>query len=170
MSRIIAIFLCVITAAALLTGCGSKPDFSFDKVICEYSWGGGFGTVLDTKSTSVTVYADKRVAVSSSGYTAEITITDEQLQSIIDTINANRVWEIGDISDYDVLDAGSQHISLFDANGNEIYTCGGYAAGSMSSKGKRFSETSTAICGLVHREVFVEVSHEADKLLMGIYE
>ncbi len=170
MRRISAILLCFIAAAAMFTGCGLiKPDYSFEKVVCEYSWGGGFGTVLDTKTTTVTVYADNRVAVSSSGYTAEITITDEQRQAIIEIINANRVWEIGDISNNDVLDAGSQYLSLFDANGQEVYTCGGYATDNLSAKGKRFSDTASAICGMVHREVFVEVSHEADKLLMGIY-
>ena len=131
---------------------------------------------MDTKPTSYTVYADGRIVVTSgntggsAGYSEEVKISDAQLQEIIDCVNANRVWEIGDISDNHVLDGGYSHIRLFDAEGNEVYECGGYAPNGLSLKGMRYSEVVAVIAEKVPREILVRVEFEADRLLMEMYD
>ena len=178
MRRFIAAMLCILITAALFSGCsGTIPKealgISFDKVICEYSRGGGFGTILDTKSTTFTVYADNRIEVTSGSedcwYSKETSITEAQKQEIIDALNEYHVWGIGDISDDSVLDAGSQHISLFNANGKEVYSCGGYAPNTYTGKGKRFYAARSAISRYIPTEIIVEVEHEADRLLSEQY-
>ena len=174
-------FAAVLTAVMLLitmTGCTSeKAGVSYDKIICTYSTAPCFGAEYECFSTNYTVYADNKVVVSMGPVelwsadgdvviddlgSKEFAITEEQKQSVIKAIEANRVWTLGDCSNHSIMDGSSAHIELYDKNGEVIYTCGG-----LNPTNLRFGVVSNIVCSLVPGKEVAELRLAAEEKSMA---
>jgi len=122
---------------------------SFDTIVCRYEPYPLFGSTLPT---SYTIYADNTVAVACNikWYDEDgignrepdrvFSITDEERQIIETAIRQRQLWIFEDCSDNSVTDGTSEYIILFDVDGKEIHTCGGY-----NPTDKRFREAADLI-------------------------
>ncbi len=146
-ARVIAALLAfalVLTAAA----CGGMPPtakelekkrgVSFDNIVCKYSEGPAW--IEDPSSsfeTNVTIYADGKVRIWTESYTlgglesivlAErmSTLSQEKRDTLISAIRENRLLALDDCTNYDILDGSWSSFYFYNANGNEVYDCGGY--------------------------------------------
>ncbi len=174
--RIIALLAAVLLVLCL-AGCAMPVEYSTDTIVCEHGWGSGYGTIYDTYTTTITVYADNRVTLVTGPIIdqhiglnveeicrREYTITDAQRQELIEVMRRNRVNTIGDQSDYGVCDGGSSYIRLFDASGEEVYSCGGYAV-----TARRYDNVSNAIFALIPEGEIAEIIRESDALGEQLY-
>jgi len=178
MKRIIAAVLTVLCLLPLLTACKTEEQLgiSYDPIVCRFSVGGGFGNIYDTMGYDITVYADNHIEVHSgtmeyysglgfSEYSVDVPITEEQKQELISLIKKHRAWNIGDTSNYNVLDAGSSGLILFNENGVRVCYSGGYASNS-----RKIDEIFNLLLAMLPEGITVEVERKAVQIDLWMIE
>lgn len=140
LARVIAALLAfalILTAAA----CSAAPPtaeeleeklgVSFDNIICQYTEGPMRAETLDTNfGTNVTIYADGKVKIWTNYRDMVLaerssTLSEEKRNTLISAIRENNLFALEDCSDYEVMDGSWSEFAFYDAEGNEVHSCGG---------------------------------------------
>ena len=171
--------------AVLLTGCrptASKTvsksekamEISYSPIVCKYSVQPGWGSVIDCISTNIQINDDNTVTISYGDfwdptnyisldyiYGETFEITEEQKQSVITAIQKNKIYKIDDCGDINSCDGGYSYIYLFNADGEEVHSCGGY-----NPHIEQFENTRTAIATVLPENALRDTKDKATEILI----
>lgn len=127
----------------------------------EYSVGGGFGTIADCATKTVTIKDDGTVKFTNSyneKLVKELNVNEEVINQLVNYLNDNRtIFSTGVKTDEQAMDAGSQHIVVKTKEGKE-YKIGGYCV-----IDDRFHEMATKIIETSGKDEFTEYCNEVRK-------
>ena len=141
------------------SGIKNTPEIdNLDIEYIAYSVGGGFGTMADCATKTITIKADGTVKFTNSykkKLIKELNINEEVINQLVNYLNENRtIFSTGVKTENQAMDASSQYIVVKTKDGKE-YKIGGYCV-----IDDRFHEMATKIIEAVGKEEFSNYRNE----------
>ena len=104
-----------------------KKSSEKDKIKVEYNNSGGFGTMADVGTVTVTITSTKAVLSYKDEVTKTISIKEEDFSDLVELIN-KKFYDIDEDADSDnsILDGSTSYISVTNKDTDETYSVGGY--------------------------------------------
>ena len=147
---IIAVIIVVIVSILLIVLLNKNKKHEFVEIVeINYSYGGGFGTIVDTATKTLTFTPDGEVKMSNSynSYTDTFTIDQSKYKELNEFISDRiSLFDKKAKEDNDVMDGGSYRISIKLKNG-ETKSIGGYMI-----RNKEFIEIKEEILNIIDIE------------------
>ena len=154
----IVLLLIGVVIALILTNKEEKTTHNIIEV--RFSYGGGFGTEIDTASKIFTFTKDGKLILTNSydSHKEEIEFGKDKYEDLCEVINDNySIFEKKVKEDNDVMDGGSSYIYIKLEDGKE-YEVGGYMV-----RNEEFNNIKTKIFELVDKDVINEYKKNIGK-------
>ena len=110
-------------------------DVNSHRALFSLSYGGGFGTLEETATTTVTVYANGLVGACKLGrHTPLAELTEEDFEAVVSMVTPDALEGMEVEEDWGVCDGGGRDITIYDENGEVLLEKGGYSPGGEEFK------------------------------------
>ena len=146
LSIFVALAVIIISAILIISSTKNKDYKNYEIIEISYSYGGGFGTIVDTSNKTITFTPDGIVKLSNSynSYTETFSINQSKYNELSDFIKENlSLFDEKPKEAKDVLDGSNSSIQIKLKNG-QIKEIGGYMI-----KNKKFHKIEKKIYEII---------------------